>query len=278
MTASPSNPANENTPANACVFASPPPPRRLTKILHGLITCAWITNAALLLGLFTWIFLDGQFSARGAFRDHLDNVVRISSTIVKLPMDGPPMWTLRGIVGGATATLAVTTVGLFVGAPRQRRLRSWLALTGMVACWFALATAWPNLAWAGTRWRVGRHINDIERIAAALRADWPQDDDDTPDLGPFSAYPQGNPRVLMLLTFYHPANSTLHFNAIERTPNDGLAFQLIGNEFGSWLEWHPEGSKPASFVGGLETRYALLRASALGNGWFLTQYDAKILE
>jgi hypothetical protein len=65
------------------------------------------------------------------------------------------------------------------------------------------------------------------------------------------------------------------FSAIERSEAGGLRFELAGPEGGAWVEWHPAGERPASFVGGLETRYELARSADLGEGWFVARYRAR---
>ena len=64
----------------------------------------------------------------------------------------------------------------------------------------------------------------------------------------------------------------MSFAAIERSPEGALRFDLAGNDDDAWLEWHPPGSAPASFTGGLDTGYSLQRATQLGGGWFLVTY------
>ncbi len=86
------------------------------------------------------------------------------------------------------------------------------------------------------------------------------------------AYPVGHPSMLMLLTTPVVSQSGIAVAAVERSPDGGFCFQLTGTESGGWLEWHPPGGRPDSFVGGLVTTYNLRRSSSLGNGWFLVQY------
>ncbi|HYO23955.1 MAG TPA: hypothetical protein VEQ85_03315, partial [Lacipirellulaceae bacterium] len=62
--------------------------------------------------------------------------------------------------------------------------------------------------------------------------------------------------------------------AIERSLAGGQRFELEGVERGAWLEWHPAGEGPTSFVGGLGTPRGLTRTKALGNGWFISRYDS----
>jgi hypothetical protein len=139
-----------------------------------------------------------------------------------------------------------------------------------------VGTSWPDIAWAGQRYQVGRALEAFEQIAAPLRDHWPADDGATPELGAFSAYPLGMPRVLLPLTTRDAGG--LAFAAVERSTTGGLRFQLTENNEGVWLEWHPAGETPASFVGGLETDYELTRSSPLGRGWFLTRYQSRLAD
>jgi hypothetical protein len=179
---------------------------------------------------------------------------------------------LQAIRLGAVVTMAIIVVGLFFGAPRHRRMRSWLALTALVAAWLTVFTSYPSLAWAGQRWRVSRQLDEFEAIAAPLRSAWPFEDSSTEALGPFNAYPIGQPQVLLLLTTPPAAPQELSFAAIERSPEGALRFDLVGSDGFAWLEWQPKDSQPASFVGGLGGAHTLIRATPLGRGWYLVAY------
>ena len=69
-----------------------------------------------------------------------------------------------------------------------------------------------------------------------------------------------------------PVGSSNAISAIERSDAGGLRFELADGDAGAWLEWHPAGEAPASFVGGLQGAYELVRASDLADGWFLARY------
>jgi hypothetical protein len=183
-------------------------------------------------------------------------------------------WALRVIVASAAGCLLGIIAGLFVGTPRHRSIRSWLAVTALLAAWLAVATSWRDIAWAGQRWRTWRQLDAFETIAAPLRKEWPSQDGVTKALGPFNAYPTDTPTVVMLLTS-KPWELGAAFRAIERSPDGALRFDLAGKDGDAWLEWHPAPSAPASFVGGLETQYELERSSSLGDGWFLTRYRSE---
>jgi hypothetical protein len=86
------------------------------------------------------------------------------------------------------------------------------------------------------------------------------------------AYPIGSPTMLMMLTSPDVPDSKSTFTSVERDRKGALRFELVGDDPGTWLEWHPPGSAPSSFTGGLENSYALERNTALGKNWYLARY------
>jgi hypothetical protein len=82
------------------------------------------------------------------------------------------------------------------------------------------------------------------------------------------AYPQGKPRMLMMLK----SETSPAVSAVERADDGTLGFELRGDQSGAWLEWHPAGSTPRAFVSGLESKYDFRRAAPLGRGWYLVRY------
>jgi hypothetical protein len=161
---------------------------------------------------------------------------------------------------------------LFLGPRAHRSLRAWLALTTLIALWLAFFASWREFAWAGQRWRLSRQITQFERIAAPLRQQWPRKDARIAELGYFSAYPQVEAKTLLIIEGDAPPTRA-NVAAVEHSDAGALRFQLAGDETGAWLEWHPPGSAPASFKGGLDTKYILDRTSPLRDGWFLSHYQ-----
>jgi hypothetical protein len=149
---------------------------------------------------------------------------------------------------------------------------SWLAFTFLVAVWLTLAVSWRELSWQSQVVRVRRQLSGFESVAALLRSDWPDSDGERDEIGPFMAYPRGRPRTLLLLTSPTIAHASASISAIERATTGGLRFQLTGSEPDAWLEWHPWGSVPDSFRGGLMTDYVLERSAPLSRGWFVVRY------
>jgi hypothetical protein len=246
------------------------------------LSLLWGLNVLLLVGSAAWIAADPVVARRLAFeQDRLatrNRIELIDLGHVRIPAD--PVATesnraraLTVIAWSALASVSAVGIALLVGPPRHRRLRSWLAFTTLVALWLGLAVAWRDVAWAGQRFRLSRQAAALEPIAAALRERWPLNDgNDVPGLGPFMAYPPGAPRMLMLLHQVRPPGSSNAISAVERSDAGGLRFELADGDAGAWLEWHPPGEAPASFLGGLQGEYDLVRASDLGEGWFLARY------
>lgn len=151
-------------------------------------------------------------------------------------------------------------------------IRRMLMLTVVAAVWLALAFNLDKIDWQGKRLRSATRIDALERLAERLNEDWPSDAGEIAGLGPFTAYPFGEPRLLLLLT-PHPLNSTnTVIAAIERSDAGALRFQLGGDDGGDWIEWHPTGARPANFTGGLEDAHQLKQASSLGGQWHLVRY------
>ncbi|HYO26272.1 MAG TPA: hypothetical protein VEQ85_15130 [Lacipirellulaceae bacterium] len=230
------------------------------------VSLAWAVNAAALAGLLTWIACDPQFM-EPLFSVDPDS----PQGLLTIPMSSGRWKALLALATVAALTFGAMALGLFVATRRRRTVRAWLLFLTAAAAWCAVFASWRDLQWAGRTWRAGRLTSEFERFAAPLRSKWPTDDGASQALGPYSAYPIGNPRTLMLLA-PPAAPDPFWFGAIERSSAGALRFELKGQGPGIWMEWHPEESRPQDFEGGLDVAYELDRASALGGGWFLTAY------
>ena len=230
----------------------------------------WIANIVLLIGLTAWIFWDPAFVATAVkFRYGLDALVHGQRSLAEIAGKLlQPATLLACVLVVNVVTLAAIFLGLFIGSTRHRQLRAWLAFTMLVALWLTLAVAWPEFAWQGQRLRLRRNLQEFDAIAASLRDDWPAADGERAGLGTFMAYPQGKPRMLLMLT----SDTTPPVSSVERAGDGTLSFQLRGDPGGAWLEWHPPGSTPRAFVGGLANQYDFGRAAPLGRGWYLVRY------
>jgi hypothetical protein len=232
----------------------------------------WTVNVIALVGIFCWILVDAKFPATARHAQWLVEVLR--GNFHSLPDDttmlGRRPTILSGLLVAGTFTLPAIFATLLGGNPRHRSLRAWFAFTLLVAAWLTLFVSWREFAWQGQRMRLWTRLDNFEPIAAELQGNWPQGDGELPKVGTFMAYPQGKPRTLLMLA--QPASQSVAFSAIERDDDGSLKFELAGDETGAWLEWHPAGSAPDNFTGGLENNYIRGRSAPLGNGWYLVRY------
>ena len=236
----------------------------------------WLVNAIVLLMLAGWILWDARFTSTW---DHLEFQVGLlddGSDLDEFANSMAARWKIFAlgimVVVGAVS-LAMLTVGMTMGARGHRTLASWMVVLSLGCGWLGLINGWDELVWAGKRMRIDSHVAAFQPIAHSLQADWPRNDGQHDNLGPYMAYPAGKPKTLILLTTPPMAESGPTFSSIERSSAGGIRFQLSGNERGVWLEWHPTGNQPESFVGGLLEPHHLSRSVALGDGWFLARYD-----
>ncbi|TWU03154.1 hypothetical protein [Neorhodopirellula pilleata] len=156
---------------------------------------------------------------------------------------------------------------------RHRSIGQLLAITTMTAVWCSLAIHHDAIAWQGKRMRFANRIDQLEAIAAPLRQDWPRHDGELARIGPFMAYPFGRPTTLVLLQTPQVASEAVYVSAIERSPDGAIKLQLTGTDGGDWAQWHPPGSVPSSFTGGLAESYKMSSATTIGDGWYLVRYQ-----
>jgi len=236
----------------------------------------WLINAGVLLLLTSWIVWDARFSSTW---DHLEFQVgwtEDGSNLDEFANSLAARWkifALGAMVLVGVVSLGLLTFGMNMGARGHRTLSSWMVVLSLGCCWLGLINSWDELIWAGKRLRMDSHVAVFEPIAQSLQKDWPNIDGERESLGPFMAYPAGKAKTLILLTTPPMARSGPTFSSIERSDAGGIRFQLSGNERGVWLEWHPTGNQPESFVGGLLEPHHLQRSVSLGDGWFLARYD-----
>ncbi len=230
----------------------------------------WVGNIGLLLVIVAWIAWDSKFPPTAlAVRAALARLFLAgpASAVTTTQLGSRPIL-LSALCGAAIVTAIGVFVTLFAGAKEHRRLRAWFAFTLLLAAWLTVLVSWPELAWRGQQIRMRAAVGDFESLAFSLSSDWPTGDGKRPGLGSFMAYPQSRPRILMMLT----SDTQIPVSAVERAENGALAFELVGDNRGSWLEWHPAGATPRTFTGGLEGDYELRRAAPLGRGWYLVRY------
>lgn len=234
----------------------------------------WTINIVALCGLAIWIFCDGRFTdaTRELWSIPFRSTGRGSTTFGAPWYIGRVM--LLRLIGILVAGSAFGIfLGLFFGAHSHRRLRSWFAFTMLIAAWLTLFASWRELAWQGQALRLVGRLAGFETIADDLRKDWPTIDGERTHIGPFMAYPIGQPTMIMMLTTPEVPNTRTSFSSVEQGDGGILRFELVGDEPGVWLEWHPPGSVPQSFVGGLMNNYLLERYSPLTDRWYLVRYQ-----
>lgn len=236
----------------------------------------WLAgNIVMSMVVVAWLFLDARFEASLDWWQF-----RTSPADSELRFYMGDWWWLR-LRNGALMMLVVSTglaavAMLFqfvLGSPVNRTLRSAMSLVAILALWLAIGTHWEDIVWQGKQYRLSRILNEFEAATEPLRERWPQDDGELEGLGPYMAYPVGRPRTLVMLTLPQMKRFPGSFAAVEGQAGGPYRFQLVDREEGDWLEWHPEGSQPASFSGGLGELYRLLKSHRLQDGWYLARYD-----
>ncbi len=238
----------------------------------------WIFNIAVLLGLVVWILSDGRFSmATELLKARIVAVLELGTSASVYTWYAGRILILSIVSILAVVSAVGILLGLFFGAQTHRRVRSWFAFTLLLAAWLTLFVSWRELAWRGQVFRLHHRLDGFETIAESLRSDWPAVDGERPNMGPFMAYPIGRPTMLMMLKTPAVPRTITSFSSVERSDDGALRFELIGDEPDAWLEWHPTGSAPQTFVGGLMAEYPLERFAPLRQGWFLVRYERPVM-
>lgn len=242
----------------------------------GFSVC-WLSGFSTLVFMWFWVFLDSQFQQTLAWL--LEDVspkvykgYRPSIVIAEADVASRLTW-MKAAIAASVIGSSGMLFGLLFGTRRFRSIAAWLGCILLVSGWVALFLSWQDVAWHGKRFRLSNDLATLEPIASQLREDWPLVDGTVPDIGYCSAYPYGEARVLLLLNPGQNEESKIVFQAVERSQQGGLRFQLVGLEHSDWLEWHPPGERPKSFQGGLEDEYTLMRTSPISNGWYLSRYQ-----
>ncbi|MCA9139705.1 MAG: hypothetical protein KDB00_23195 [Planctomycetales bacterium] len=229
----------------------------------------WGVQVLLLSSIVAWAYLDPQF---GLFADSLNLPLKILASQFGVS---------RLVAGAVVAVLAPATmlrllVGMAGPSRTFRSLGALLVITTLVGLWCGLAVGHPTISWLGKRARMVGRVDQLESIARSLREDWPRQDGEIAELGPYMAYPFGQPSTLILLTPPQLTRDGTSVSAVERTDSGALLFQLSGIEGSDWAEWHPESSLPQSFKGGLGDLHQLSAKLPLGHGWYLVRYAGQL--
>lgn len=232
----------------------------------------WAASLIALVALVAWAASDVLFGqAVVAQKAQLYGLTHPAAAVTpprQLGFRVPLLWGLAGV--GAVTLIGIFAM-LFAGATPHRSLRSWFALTLLVAAWLSFYMAWPEIAWQGQRLSSWSQLGQFDVLAASLRDDWPVEDGDRLDIGSYMVYPKGKPRALLTLK----SGPEPPISAVERTDDGALRFELRDAIPGTWLEWQPAESAPHDFTGGLDQKYRLRRHSPLGRGWYLVRYQQR---
>ena len=252
---------------------------RVSGIAPFVLSFCWALNLIVIVWLAVWIYRDPLFddtlhwtlSDLGVKRTgiELESVTSRSDEI------GTQKVRLQLLLSVGGFSLLGILIGLVIGPQRFRRISAWLGAVTLMSAWIALVLSHHSLAWSGQQSRARAARGEFESIRLDLIENWPAHDGRRPDLGPFSAYPENRPTLLMRLNQPNE-DAPFAFKLIERSEGGGLRFALTGLERGAWLEWHPPGETPESFIGGLGDNYKLTRQAALGDGWYLTRYQLQL--
>ena len=245
----------------------------------------WLLQIGALLALALWATLDPVFELmvyriKVGFQNPIDAIrdallyVGAVRVVLLLSIFGVCITTLLA----KTFVLLQPTGNLNSDSGRSISLKAVLGIVTLFAAWCGLAVNYSSVAMQARGIRVGWEIEELEALAAPLRDNWPQVDGTMPGIGPFMAYPFGKPSTLILLEPPQIADGKLTVSTIERARSGAIRLLLgsasSGTDYGEWVEWHPQGSHPDSFIGGLDDYHALRSSVFLGAGWFLVRYDA----
>ncbi len=219
-----------------------------------------------------WIAIDPEMSGiKSDVRNSLNSSI-VSFCEQVGGLDGVRLYAMFGLLGFATLSAGSWFAILVLGRMADRSIRSWMAMTGLIAMWLTCLGNWHEIGWLGKQRRAVRYVEIFEPVARALKLNWPSQGGVHAELGPFLAYPAGRPRSLLLMSCPTMSSGFPSFDGVELTTNDGVAFQMKGTDGGDWLEWHPSQSQPASYVTGLHQKLKLHRSVAMKDGWYLVRY------
>ncbi len=258
--------------------------RSMTLLLQGVYYAGWLVLCVTA----GWLLFDGNLS-------HLD----LSTTILPIAdMIGPDQvvgWKTeiqnnRGMIYDgsmvlrallfriAVWTLLATTllkcISLFLLDRKYRGTRSLFGLIAYVAIWLSLVTQSNSIIEYGRAFRIEWQSNDIQSFASSINYNWDSivsGEGYTP-IGYVNPYPFGKPTLLMMLGEQQIPQTSIYFNAIERSCDKTIRFELTRSNLGYWLEVRQDGREPMNFTGGLFERYTMIAYRKLRNGIHLVRY------
>jgi hypothetical protein len=248
------------------------------RLARSAFSLAWAVNLLVLVAALLWVYCNGRSLG------HIDRIhyqLGLAEPLIVNSDTAASRDSLGGRVAlaglaAAACSLAVMFAGLVIGPARFRSTRAWLLFIAIASGWLGLVAAWPEIYWRGQQHRVEGSLRAFAALAEKLSANWPRSDGEMEGVGAFLAYPQDDPVTLLFLGAGTVPNSSMRISAVERTGAGVLRFELAAGEAGAWLEWHPDGGSPGSFVGGLATSYTVARYEKLAPDWFLVRYRSGV--
>lgn len=241
----------------------------------------WLFQATAILGLFVWAILDPAVDLM-VYRLHLGAASPVSAVVDSARHVGVArVVAVCTIVVLACLAFLLRLLAMFHHVSINHKLvalRSLLGLTTIFAVWCSFAVNYSSVSMRAKGVRIVWNMQELESLASPLRNEWPQVDGELPSFGRFMAYPFGRPTTLLLLKPPVVSRGELSISTVERDVSGAIKFLLgsetSGTDYGDWVEWHPQGSVPQTFVGGLNDPHELRSSIELGSGWFLVRYEA----
>lgn len=182
-------------------------------------------------------------------------------------------WALSGILWSAIFLGAVALSASLWAGGIFRSLKYLGLLMLVCALWLGLATHWKRVAWLGHRGRALSTINVMQPIATSLQQNWPKTDSEDSIFGPYMAYPNWNPRTLILLTPMAIGDGSHSLAAVDRGSQGKLRFELSDGLESLWLEWSPQiDTTETEFSNGIGETYFHERSIDLKGSWTLSRY------
>lgn len=219
---------------------------------------AIIAHVVILLGTTSWIFWDPKLA------DLIEQIGH-EPTFQAMPIR-PVLLCLVGVIAVVASAWPIVQSRRFT-----LRFGLWNCLVAAIAC--GLFVNRDDIQWLGYRWRAASHAGQLDALAERLDQDWPSADGEIDGLGPFTSYPFGRPRVLLLLNPYPVASTNTVVAAVERSDNRSLLFQLGGSDAGVWLHWSRNGRVPRAYVSGLEENRLPRKYASLSSRWHVVAYS-----
>lgn len=235
--------------------------------------CFW-TNVLVVLFYITWNIVDAQYHMTlYAVRCHIG---------LKRNAAFDSMWILVsswGSLGPRILLFAILVViavasslAMILRLVPRATVRRMLMLVLVICTWLSLFVSYrPIHEWAVLR-RARIALPRFEAAAHVLSRHWPTKDGVLPGAGAFYAYPEDHPDILLLHgNPRYPVRESFGYR-IERSDDGTIRFSLYG-AIDRQVEFHPGGSRPASYKSSLGDDMTLQEAVRLdGNHWYLVRY------